>query len=378
MHVHPQPARIALDLSCLLERPWTGVAHYTFELLHALLARGEFEMHLFAGAARPDASAFDSLRAAAASVRVARFPTRLRSFLWTRGTWPPIERFTGPVDIAHGAFHLLPATRNAKRVVTIFDLSAFLHPDTRPAASAALHRHLIAHAVPRADLVLTLSERVRQELLERFRIPPPRVAVVPGGVRLNDFDIPEEAVASTRARLGIPPDYFLHLGTLDPRKNLPRLIEAHARVARHADCPPLVLAGSPGWNDAPVRAAIARHGSKVLLTGYIPRSDALALLRGARACIYPSQYEGFGLPVLEAMAAGTPVLTSAETAMAEVAGDTAILADATDTDALADAIATLLDAPELALRRAQEAQARARDYSWESAAQSLAQLYRQL
>jgi alpha-1,3-rhamnosyl/mannosyltransferase len=127
-----------------------------------------------------------------------------------------------------------------------------------------------------------------------------------------------------------------------------------------------------------VRAAIARHGSKVLLTGYIPRSDALALLRGARACIYPSQYEGFGLPVLEAMAAGTPVLTSAETAMAEVAGDTAILADATDTDALADAIATLLDAPELALRRAQEAQARARDYSWESAAQSLAQLYRQL
>ena len=373
------PIRVGIDLSCLLARPWTGIGYYTFNLMRAFFEARHpaVSLKVFAAAARPDAAALAGLSVPDADLRMARIPTRLRISLALRLGLPAIERYTGPVDVAHGAFHLLPPARRAKRMVTVFDLGAFLHPETRPPKNAALHRRLLSHAIPRADRIITLSESVKREVSERFEVSEARISVVPGGVRPEEFATAPEEIDLARARHGVPKDYFIHLGTLDPRKNLPRLIEAYGRVRERRACPALVLAGPRGWMDNAVFERIARLGlaEHVIHTGYLERTDAVALLCGARACLYPSLYEGFGLPVLEAMAAGTPVLTSAVSSMPEVAGGAALLVEPTEVDSIAAGIEALLDDPDAVRERVARGRKRSASFTWERAAEDLAAAY---
>jgi len=361
------------------------VAYYTRHLLDALLASDHgLDMRLWACAARP---AWDWVRATgrqAGQCRTLLWPTRLKNFLWTRLEWPPIETFTGPVAIAHGAFHVLPAARRARRMATVFDLCVLRCPDTRPPGNVRQHEVLLRHAVARADALVAISESCKRDLVELLGARPERVHVVYGGVNFDEFNRPsspeeDTAAAALLQRHGIDGPYLLHLGTLEPRKNLPRLLEAYARVRQaRTDCPKLVLGGGRGWMDEPVFETEARLGlgPHVVHTGYLAREDAVRLLRGAYACVYPSLYEGFGLPVLEAMAAGTPVLASNTSSIPEVAGDTALLVDPKSADALEAGLLALLDAYGAARRRAAAACDRARGFSWNASAAALAAAYR--
>jgi glycosyltransferase involved in cell wall biosynthesis len=324
---------VAVDLSCLIERPLTGVGYYARNLFRASVEQvAGIRLRAFVSSAQERPDDLAEILRGAEKLAAFRFPTRWKDALWTRYEWPPVEWFTGKSDIVHGGFHLLPPSRAAKRVVTIHDLSGMRRAAIHHDAAQAAQRRLLAHAIPRADGIFAVSQSCRADVIELLGANPDKVFVVPGGVMLDEFDgaLDEVLLDSVRRRHEIDGDYLIHLGTLEPRKNLERLVEVYARLAdRHADLPQLVLAGGKGWMYEPLFEAIERHGlaKRVICTGYLGRRDAVALLRGALALVYPSLYEGFGLPVLEAMAARVPVLTSNVSALPEVIGSTGILVD---------------------------------------------------
>ena len=381
---NPKRIRVALDLSCVIPQPLTGVGVYALRLTHALLSHAsEIDVRIFASSAQRAPDVLLQLRECCPCLRSVRFPTRVKNLLWTRAGFPPIEWFTGPVDLAHGMFHLLPAARAARRVATVFDLSGLRFPSGHSASRVALHLSLLRHAAAHADRIVAISESGKADVVELLGVNEERVRVVYGGVLLEEFAGPLDAgpLEALKGKHGITRDYLIHLGTLEPRKNLPRLIEAYARVRdRRRDCPQLVLAGGAGWMFETIFETIERlHLARdVIHIGYLERTEAIMLLRGAWACVYPSLYEGFGLPVLEAMAARTPVLTSNVSSLPEVVGDTGILVDPGNVSEIEAGLVELIEHREAALRRTEAAYERATHFTWENSARALVQVYREL
>lgn len=362
----------------------TGVGYYTLYLMRALFAREDgFEFRLFASSAQAAPEHLLELGRHCARSRIVRWPTRIKIPMWTRLEWPPIEWLTGPVDIAHGGFHLLPPSRKARRAVTIFDLTNLRRPETHSASTTKTHVRMIRHATAKADALIAISKSCKTDLIELVGADPDKVHVVYGGVALDEFSgtLDAEALAAVKHRYNIRREYFIHLGTLEPRKNIPRLLEAYDRIRRHyPDCPQLVLAGRADWKCEAIFETIESLGlqSEVVHTGYLAREEAVLLLRGAHACLYPSLYEGFGLPVLEAMAARTPVLTSNVSSLPEVIGDTGIQVDPESVDTIEAGITDLIEHRHAAIARLDAAYARAQTFTWENSAKELAALYKKL
>lgn len=378
------PLRIALDLSCAAELPVTGIGYAAIYQMRALHALGL--PHAYRVVAAGDRHGRHTLEAELPEFedkRVIPFARLAKYYAWTRLAWPPIEWFSGEVDLAHNLCHQTPATRRAARLVTVHDLSALCVPETHTARTVQVQTALLRQCAREADGIIAVSASCKQDLVDRLRVPEERIHVVHNGVRLEEFSGPFDAAAldAVKRRLGITRDYLIHLGTLEPRKNVLRLLEAYTRArAGRPDFPQLLLVGKAGWKSAPILDALREHGAAaagehVLHAGYVPRADAVALLRGARACLYPSLYEGFGLPVLEAMAARTPVITSNVSSMPEVAGDTALLVNPIDTDEIAGALLALLDNPAATAARVESAYLRAQTMTWHHSAQALADVY---
>jgi glycosyltransferase involved in cell wall biosynthesis len=282
--------------------------------------------------------------------------------------FPKVERATGQVDVVHATAIAYPAT-DAPVVVTVHDLS-FLR-DVRHATRYGhrFFRRGTDLARRHARIVVCPSQASADECAAAG-FDPGRVRVVPWGVRSER--VPEEQVASVRAAFGLERPYVMFAGTVEPRKNLPALLDAFSRLDRRdVD---LVLAGPDGWNED-VGAAISRLDGRVHAVGFVPRRQLESLLAGADVFCYPSIQEGFGLPVLEAMAQGTAVVTSAGTATSEVAGDTGVLIDPHDVGALAGAIERLLDDPAERERLGAAGQVRARTFTWARTADAYAEIY---
>lgn len=376
--------RIVIDVSPVMDRPLTGVGWRTVCLIKALLERNDgFDIRLFAARSRntprtefPFSSGFSR------SVILPYF-RRLKSLLWPTVEWPPIEWFCGKTDLAHGTFHDVPPSRRAIRLVTIHDLSFCLYPETHTPATLRVQTRLLDHAVRRADAFEAVSESCRTDLIRVLNVPAGKIHVVPGGVWLEEFEDPmdESALAAQRRRLGLTREYLIHLGTIEPRKNLPRLIEAYGRIReRFREYPQLLLVGAPGWMAAPTLDAIQVHGAgdDIILAGYAPREQAVLLLRGAAACVYPSVYEGFGLPVLEAMAARVPVIASNAAALREVAQDCCIYVDPSSVESIEAGLDEFLTCRDAAQQRTGRAYARAQTLTWRHSAEKLANLYKDL
>lgn len=375
--------RAGIDISCLLARPLTGVGYATLHLLNAMAAQKQLDIRLFASSARINPAALDFLQAQF-PLRMVRWPTLLKNQMWTRLEWPPIERWTGPIDVAHGAFHLLPASRSARRMVSVYDLYGLRHPEMASnKMSPRQHRLMLRHAAKRADVLLAISEHTRRECIEMLHIPEERCRVVYCGVDHREFegDLDTDALDALKKRLAVSGDYLIYLGTIEPRKNLARLVQAYAQVrARRKDCPPLLLAGGLGWQYQDVFRTISALdlGRCVIHAGYLSRREAMLLLRGARGSVYMSLYEGFGLPVLESMAAGTPVAASDSAAIPEVLGDTGIKADPINIESIASAIEQLVYDEAGERERTAAALERARQFTWERTARGVADIYQAL
>jgi glycosyltransferase involved in cell wall biosynthesis len=285
---------------------------------------------------------------------------------WTRFGWPRVESVTGDIDVCHATAQIPAATR-VPQIVTLHDVAFLSRPDRLTRHGAAVLTRAVERA-RRADLVACPSRTVRDELLDHG-FDAERIRVVPWGV--DPVEVTDDRRREVAARHRLPERFVLAVATLEPRKNLRRLVDAVARL----DPPtPLVVAGASGWGGVTEELGAAGTGDARFL-GHVPAPDLAVLIDLASVLAYPSEAEGFGLPVLEAMAAGTPVVTSRGTATEEVAGDAAVLVDPFDVDAIAAGVALALDDPD---RLVAAGRARAASFTWSATADATIAMYREL
>ena len=361
---------IGIDASRALRARRTGTENYSLQLIRHLLALGsEHTFRLYCDRVPPD-GVFGS--EATPELRVMPFPR-----LWThvRLSWEMVRQ---PPDVLFVPAHVLPLHHPRRSVVTIHDLGYLHYPQAHTRWQRAYLRWSTGWNAHQSAHLLLDSETTKADLAARHRVPPEKMTVVyPGWDETLHPLAGAAALEDVRARYGLDRPYILHVGTLQPRKNLVRLVEAFARM-RDTNLQ-LVLAGKKGWLAEPIFRKVEelRLGDAVRFPGYVEDADLSALLSGAVCFAFPSLYEGFGFPVLEAQACGTPVVASNISSVPEVAGDAALFVDPHDTEALAAALARVLHDEALRADLIEEGFANVQRFSWRRCAeQTLAVLER--
>ena len=383
-------ARIGIDYTAAA-RQRAGIGRYARELVTALLAlHSPYQYVIFAATGglrtphwKPDAAQLytTSIQQPASNIQYPISNIQFRTLpitddwlarLWHRLRLPiPVETITGHLDVFYSPDFVLPPTRRATRtLLTVHDLS-FLH--CPQAFVPPLRRYLervVPRSIARADLVLADSAHTRSDIVSLLGVPPNQVQVLYSGVAPRfrpQAESGERKRLHARYGLGEGP-YVLSVGTLQPRKNYVRLIRAFADLKPEV---PLVIAGGRGWLYQDIFAEAEKHGDRVRILGFVDDADLPALYRSAVLFAFPSLYEGFGLPVLEAMACGVPVVCSNASSLPEVAGDAALLVDPLDTAGLAEAMARVLE--DAGLRREMIARGivQAARFTWGQAARQL-------
>ena len=290
----------------------------------------------------------------------------------------PRDDLAGGADLFHASDHLLPCFSDRVRTVcTLHDLAFLVDPSVHTWTNRFFLSRMVPRFLKRADRVICVSECTARDATRLLGLDPAKIAVVPSGVDARFHPPSQGEIASARGRLALPERYVLYVGTVEPRKNLSTLLRAWARLRRDGDPRRLVIAGKLGWLTDDFFRTLADHHleGEVVRLGYVADADLPALYGGAEAFVFPSRYEGFGFPVLEAMACGTPVVCSNSSSLPEVAGDAALLHDPTNDEQLADSLARLRDDPVLRVDLAARGLARAATFTWERAARETVRVY---
>jgi len=369
---------IGLDAIPLTE-PLAGVGHYTLELAQALArAAPSDEFELVYPSSYPPVDLSEVQPSLPANLKPARVRVGALGRRWFVAGLPRYVRARG-LALFHGTNYEVPLWGGGAKVVTVHDLSLLLHPETHEARRVRRARRRLPLMLSAADAVITPTECVRREVCEHLGVPASKVFAVPeaarGCFRPSAFDETEE----TRRRLGVGNEFLLAVGTVEPRKNLPALVRAFEEVLRAR--PPcdlqLVIAGGRGWMSGSTFETIEKSPARerVVLAGYVSDLTLRALYSSCRLFVYPSTYEGFGLPPLEAMGCGAPVVAARAPAVAEVAGGAARLVNTDDHEEFARALAELLDDEGARRELADAGLRRASEFSWERAARMTLEVY---
>lgn len=362
---------VAVDLRALIG-PRTGIGIHTESLLRELLAHHPFDL---VGLSHRPPDAVEELQAMGLRCEHQSAPLGV---LWQQLRLPR-RLGRGDVDLFWSPLLTLPWRCPVPSVVTVHDLTPVLFPRTHHWKTRCSIRPFLARSVARADRVVAVSAATAADLRRLYPETAP-VTVIPNGVA-EEFEAASPArVEEIRRREDAVAGYVLFAGTLEPRKNLDGLLAAWRLVReRLPAAPPLLVAGGWGWGDTGLRARLADAAAIGVRTlGRVEPSRLVELLQGATAFVYPSLYEGFGLPVLEAMACGVPVVASDRSSLPEVVGDAGLLVDPDDPRAIAEALVHLLRSPQRARELAARGLERSRSFTWRRAADSLATLFTEL
>jgi len=355
----------------------TGVGNYCFSLLKALLELPDApEIHGLATCLhRP---ALNSLSSQASCKHVA-IPTRAMYALWNATGLPAVESLVGNVDVYHATNYFLPPSRRARRVLSIHDLAFLVHPEwCSPKVSGPFSRRIHRFA-QEADLILAMSKATKGDIVRRLDVAEAKVRVTYEAANASLQPVPgNEAMGQVAERFGIRGPYLLFAGTIEPRKNVFGLIQAFQRLAGSAPHQ-LVLAGAQGWNAKDTLSAMADPAvaSRITRTGFVSTDDLAALYSAADAFVFPSFYEGFGLPVLEAMTCGCPVIASNTSSLPEVCGDAAVYCDPGDVESITGAIDRVLNDANLRARMIAAGHNRTQRFTWRSCAEATLAAYRE-
>lgn len=358
----------------------TGVGHYTFELACALARvapESAFEV-VYPSNLPAAVPGLDDSISLPANLKIKRIKVGPVGRYWWSTGLPRYVRRSG-IELFHGTNFDVPPWRQCATVLTIHDLSLLIHSETHEKRRVSRSRRRLPLMARAANVVIVPTESVRGEVCEHLGLSREKVFAVPEAARECFAPMEFAATAEVRRRLGIGDHFLLTVGTIEPRKNLQTLVSAFAEVAREPSQPTLqlVIAGSRGWLSEPFFEALEKSPirSRIILTEYLNDGELRALYSSCRAFVYPSIYEGFGLPPLEAMACGAPVITSRIPALEETTGGAALLVEPGNVQELAGAIANVLDDDDLRSRLSVLGRSRAAEFTWERTARLTLDVY---
>jgi len=366
---------IYLDISAAVHRR-AGLGRYAESLTRALVAAYPDRFGLFYNQERGVEPLAGLGHLPTRTIALGYKPWRMLVWLGQLGR-VGLDRFLPGAELFHATEHLLLPLRSVPTVLTVHDL-IFRY---LPAHHKPLNRWYLNLTLPlycrRASHIIAISECARRDLVTAYDLPPEKITVIYEAADLCFRVQPPEVTTAVRARYGLPDRYLIFVGTIEPRKNLTRLLAAFAAIRAEGLSDGLVIVGRRGWLYDDFFVALERSPVRdaVIFPGYVPDEDLPAIYTGAQALVFPSLYEGFGLPVLEAMACGTPVAASSASSIPEVGGDAALYFDPTDVEAMIEATCLLLR--DVALREEMRTRglAWANRFSWEQAANETKAVY---
>ncbi len=368
--------RIGLDLVNLTD-PGEGLGRFAAQLVRALASVPSG--HEFVLFVREEMAGHFATLPAKTRLSPVRLPRR-RWLPWNQLAFLGHGRLGG-LDILHSPVSvspLLPLGRGLKRIVTVHDLAFIVSPSASSASSRAWWNFSWPRSLRGAASIVTDSEQTKRDVISRYSLPEEKISVIYPYVSFANDDVPASVIRRARERYGLPARYILHVGAPHKRKNLVTLVRAFSLLKKDPAVPhALVLAGPRGWDDALVReeADKARLGNDIVFTGFVADEDLPGVYAGADVLVFPSRYEGFGYPPLEAMACGTPVVVSNVSSLPEVVGDAALLVAPEDAGAIAGAILRVLTSTELAAKLRQAGRMRVRQFSRERMARGYLDVY---
>ncbi len=373
MNARPRIGLNAQLLSGALSYRSAGIHQYLDRLLHHLPAAGE-EVDWVVFTHRQARLRVEGMRVRATRWPTVHPPVRIVWEQTAQPVWARLEH----LQVLHGMAFVLPLVRPCRTVVTVYDLSFVHFPQLFPGPQGAYLRLFTRLSCRAAGRIIAISESTRHDIAHEYGVAARQIDVAYPGVDPTFRPLPPEPVEVFRRRRGLPETFILHVGTLEPRKNHPALLEAFARLGGPA--PRLICVGGAGWFYRDLQATVERLGvqDRVLFAGYVPAEELPLWYNAATLFVYPSLYEGFGMPVLEAMACGRPVITSNVSSLPEAAGPAAVLVAPDDVDGLAEAMQRLLTDRELGRQLSQAGLRHAAQFPWERTAQQTMTTFRRM
>jgi len=382
--------KIAIDISPLATRKRTGIPNYIFNLCQNLPIADENNKYLLFGASF---GYYQSLQAATKemriskypnmSARISRMPRAALRLMWKYVHAPSAESLVRQkIAVLHGTDRITAPPKKAKIVVTVFDLTPIKHPTYHTKGMISRYISDFPHLLKNADMVIAISNCTKNDIIEHFDVAEERVRVTPLAANDDYKQISDKnAIDKIKSIYDIDKDYILFVGTLEPRKNLVNLLKAYSILPDYLKHDyALVLCGKKGWYYEEIFETVRelKLENKVIFTGYVPDEDIPLLMNGAAVFVYPSFYEGFGLPPLEAMACGTPVISTNVSSIPEVVGDAGILVSPTDVEELSDAMLRVLDSETLKAQLSEKGLKQASKFSWRATAGKTMEVYNEV
>lgn len=376
--------KIAFDVSPMIDSHKSGVGYCTYGFVKTMVSQYD-NSYILNYINKPKYKKNLNTLIVGKKVKINSFCFK-NSVYKVASTFLPIPYgafFKDSADITHFFNYYLPPGVNGKKIVTVHDMTYKRFPETVRFKTKQMLNLNLKKSLKRADIILTVSEFSKSEIITYFPEVKDKIRVVYNGVDLDVFKplLDENIKISIAKKYNLPERYMLYLGTLEPRKNLERLIDSYYLLLKEFDdVPKLVLAGGKGWLYDSIfdKVSTLWLEDKIIFTGYVAEKDVAPLISGAEVFLFPSMYEGFGMPVIEAMACGVPVLTSNVSSLPEVAGDAAVLVDPFSVEDIKNKLKLLLIDEALRKRLNKAGLKRAKRFSWDVVTKDLYEIYKEL